>query len=124
MTTLLRIGFSNSNYIHCVKSVQIRSFSGPYFPAFGLNTERYSLSLHIQSECGKIRTTKNSIFGRFSRSDCIYFQIQLWSDTLLDFITSVYKRQSHVWLKHHENQLACMRTILGTIFFLLLVPLQ
>ena len=23
---------------HCVKSVQIRSFSGPYFPAFGLNT--------------------------------------------------------------------------------------
>ena len=31
-------------------------FSGPYFPMFGLNTERYSVSLHIQSECGKIRT--------------------------------------------------------------------
>ena len=27
--------------IHCVKGVHIRSFSGPYFPAFGLNTERY-----------------------------------------------------------------------------------
>ena len=26
---------------HCVKSVLIRSYSGPYFPAFGLNTERY-----------------------------------------------------------------------------------
>ena len=26
---------------HCVKSVHIRSFSGPYFPAFRLNTERY-----------------------------------------------------------------------------------
>ena len=25
--------------IHCVKSVQIRSFSGPCFPLFGLNTE-------------------------------------------------------------------------------------
>ena len=25
---------------HCVKSVGIRSFSGPYFPAFGMNTER------------------------------------------------------------------------------------
>ena len=25
---------------HCVKSVYIRNFSGPYFPAFGLNTER------------------------------------------------------------------------------------
>ena len=43
-------------------------FSGPYFPAFGLNTERYFVSLHIQSECGKIRTRKNSVFGHFSRS--------------------------------------------------------
>ena len=24
-----------------MKSVWIRNFSGPYFPAFGLNTERY-----------------------------------------------------------------------------------
>ena len=32
---------------HCVKSFGIRSFSGPYFPTFGLN---------VQSECGKIRT--------------------------------------------------------------------
>ena len=29
-------------------------FSGLYFPAFGLNTERYSVSLRIQSECRKI----------------------------------------------------------------------
>ena len=28
------------HYVHCVKSVPIRSFSGPYFAAFGLNTER------------------------------------------------------------------------------------
>ena len=28
--------------VDCVKSVCIRSFSSPYFPAFGLNTERYS----------------------------------------------------------------------------------
>ena len=37
---------------HCVKSVCIRSFSGPYFPTFGLNTERYGcgVSLRIQSE--------------------------------------------------------------------------
>ena len=25
---------------HCVKSVRIRSCSGPYFPAFGLNTDQ------------------------------------------------------------------------------------
>ena len=42
--------------IHCVKSDHIRSYSGQYFPAFGLNTGRYSVSLRIQSECGRIRT--------------------------------------------------------------------
>ena len=42
---------------HTVRSVRIRSFSGPYFPAFGL-TERYGVSLRIQFECGKIRTDK------------------------------------------------------------------
>ena len=38
------------------ESVRIRSYSGPYFPAFGLNTERCSVSIRIQSECGKGRT--------------------------------------------------------------------
>ena len=41
---------------HCMKSVRIRSYSGPHFPAFGLNAERYGVSLCIQFECGKIRT--------------------------------------------------------------------
>ena len=41
---------------HCVKSVRNSSYSGPHFPAFGLNMDRYSVSLRIQSECGKIRT--------------------------------------------------------------------
>ena len=41
---------------HSVKSVRIRSYSGPHFPTFGLNTERYSVSLRIQSKCGKMRT--------------------------------------------------------------------
>ena len=41
-----------------MRSILIRSFSGPYFPAFRLNTERYSVSLPIQSEYEKIRTRK------------------------------------------------------------------
>ena len=41
---------------HCAKSVCIRSYSGPHFPAFGLKTERYEVSLRIQSECGKMQT--------------------------------------------------------------------
>ena len=28
---------------HCVKSVQIWSLSGPFFPVFGLNTGKYGL---------------------------------------------------------------------------------
>ena len=41
---------------HCANSSRIRSYSVPYFPKFGLNTERYFVYLRIQSECGKIRT--------------------------------------------------------------------
>ena len=37
-------------YIHCVKSVHIQSYSGPHFLAFGLNAERYSISLCIYSK--------------------------------------------------------------------------
>ena len=57
--------FSSSSYAlisfhhisrECIKSVCIRSYSSPYFPVFGLNTERCSVSLRIQSERGKIRT--------------------------------------------------------------------
>ena len=36
------------------KVSQCGVFSGPYFSLFGLNTERYSVSLRIQSECRKI----------------------------------------------------------------------
>ena len=47
-----------------MRSVGFRSYSGPHFPAFRLNTERYSASLRIQryvvslrvpSECGEMR---------------------------------------------------------------------
>ena len=41
--------------IYCVKSVCIRNYSDSYFPAFGLN-DSDSVSLRIQSECGKILT--------------------------------------------------------------------
>ena len=58
---------------HCIKSACIRSYSGPHFPAFGLNTERYSLSHRIQSECGKIRTRITLNKDTFSRNVCHTF---------------------------------------------------
>ena len=39
-------------------SVQIRSFFGPYFPAFELNMQRDGVSLLIQSNAGKYRPEK------------------------------------------------------------------
>ena len=53
--TVIEVG----NTSHWVKSVRIRSFSGPYFLAFRLNTETYGLSFRIQSKWGKIRTRKS-----------------------------------------------------------------
>ena len=51
--------------------------SGPYFLVFRLNMEIYSVNLRIQSECRKIQTRKNFVFGHFSRSgywqtECLY----------------------------------------------------
>ena len=49
---LLRIKARFINFSHCLKSVLIRSYSGPYFPAFGLNAERYGVSLCISPNAG------------------------------------------------------------------------
>ena len=62
--------------IHCVKTVRVRRFSGPYFPPFVLNTERYSVSLHIQSECGKIRTRKTTNTDNFIQWSQLIFTIK------------------------------------------------
>ena len=48
-----RQSLRKSRNIHCVKSVHIRSYPGPHFPTFGLNTERIN----------------NPEYGHFSRSD-------------------------------------------------------
>ena len=57
MVTVKLVAGITSNR-HSVKSVRMRSFSCPYFPALGLNTERYEVSVSIQSECGKTRIRK------------------------------------------------------------------
>ena len=50
--------------IHCVKSVRIRSYSGPHFPAFGLNTERYGCSVRMRENADE----NNSEYKYFLRS--------------------------------------------------------
>ena len=60
LNVCLRFWILLSIVSHCVGSVRIRSFSGPFFPAFGLNTNR------IQMRENTVK--KNSEFGHFSHS--------------------------------------------------------
>ena len=53
------------------KIVCIRSYSGLYCPAFGPKTERYSVSLRIQSECKKIRTRITTDTDTFHAVRCL-----------------------------------------------------
>ena len=55
----------NISYCHCVKSVQMRSF---FWSVLSRIRTEYAVSLRTQSECGKIRTKKTSVFEHFSRS--------------------------------------------------------
>ena len=79
-----RLCFSSFLYktaLHCVKSVRIWSYSGLHFLALKLNTERYSVALRIQSECGKILTRITSFLSSVN-----FFYIFL-HDTIHYFFT-------------------------------------
>ena len=52
------VPLQKENENRCVKRVRIWRSSGPYFPAFGLNTERNDVSVRTQSECRKTWTKK------------------------------------------------------------------
>ena len=52
---------------YCVKTVRIWSFSGPYFLAFGLNTERYSYLSVFNLNAGKYRPEKLRIRTLFTQ---------------------------------------------------------
>ena len=68
---------------YCVRSVRIWSFSGPYFPTFALNTERYGASFRVQSECGKMRTRKTPNTDIFHAVKSIrVLGLQIWNKLL------------------------------------------
>ena len=64
-------------------------FSGPYFPAFGLSTKRYRVSLCIQSECLKIQTRKTQNTDTFHALDDFLTTWLLHSITQADWSTNV-----------------------------------
>ena len=66
-----------SSHFYYVKIIRIWSFSGPYFPVFGLNTERYAVSVRIQFECRKIRNRKTPNRDTF-QAVFILVKVNLW----------------------------------------------
>ena len=56
---------------HCLKSVCIRSYSGPYFPAFRLNKERYVEHGHFS------RSTQTN---KFYKIRCLRLKIFKWKN--------------------------------------------
>ena len=80
--------------VHCLKSVRIRSFSDPYFPAFGLNTERYSAFLLIQSGYEKTRTRKVPNTDTFHT----VIVVSVWINFLMSgFHKSYILKLTHSW---------------------------
>ena len=78
LLAVLRI-FLEYKYIFSISTAwkvsKYRVFSGLYFSTLELNTDRCEVPLRIQSECGKIRTRKNSVFEHFSRIANYIWQI-------------------------------------------------
>ena len=78
-----------------MKSVRIRSYSGLHIPAFGLNMERYGVSLYIQSKCGKMQTsvTPNTVtFQAVSTLSFTLILMYLYVGIISKFHLSKFKR--------------------------------
>ena len=56
--------------MHCLKSVDIRGYSGPHFPAFGLNTDRYGGTLDDVMQWCKSEICKHLLKELIVRISC------------------------------------------------------
>ena len=77
----------------CVKSIRIRSYSGPHFPAFGLN-------IIFQSECGKILTRINpntymSLISGISQNKMPYYDLSFLKDFLKSYCVKTVRIRSY-----------------------------
>ena len=88
-----------------MKSFRIRSYSGPHFPARGLNTEKYSVPLHIQSECKKMQTRITANTETFYEV-CICNVVTICGSTECCKINLMYFRK---YLKQHIFNIITIR---------------
>ena len=104
---------------NCVKSAQIRSFSGPHFPAFGMNTEIYRVNLRILSECGKRRTEKLRTRTLFKQWNTSNFPISVISSYQGKFeirylnIWGIF--YGHSFVKRFSENTTCKVSVFGVM---------
>ena len=84
---------------HSVKRVRIWSYSSQYFPAFGLNTERYGISLqNISPDSVRMRgntNQNNSEYGHFSFGVWKAKSIVLMKCKIFNLNTKIKDRMRH-----------------------------
>ena len=102
---IISLGLSLININHFVKSVLIRTYSGPHCPAFELNTERYGVSLRIQSEWGKMRTRKTPNTDTFHAVNVISVTEKIVEDLIKVYFIGRKKIgiKFFVWLSENIN---------------------
>ena len=83
-------------YFHWGKYVRIRSFSGPYFPAFELNT--YSIQLRENPD------QRNFEYGQFSRS--------LFTDNIQNLYSRFVFKNRYYKKTLHNNNTRCFICVL------------
>ena len=92
-----------------VKIVRIQSFSGPYFPAFGLNTERYGVKATEETTMINFFFMLCLLFFSFfcrTNQNKRGFKLRAWVGFLVIFLshrketTCLFKRSRLVELKH------------------------
>ena len=96
--------------LHCVISVRIRNYSGPYFSAFVLNTERYGVSLPIQSEYWKMQT-------RITPNTDTFHAVLVFNFSIIsvDFRIMQTKFQKDDHSSIHMKKVSCLYTNLKSV---------
>ena len=116
---LFMLQYSNINN-HCIKSVPIRSYSGPYFHPMGLNTDENN------SECGHFLRSKSPLFFQSSFLPwielCIFEIVAYIFNMPSIWLTMLIGTSFEINLETLRRRITCSTSIHGfAIFFFFVI---
>ena len=98
---------------HCVKSVRIQSYSGPHFPAFGLDAERYGVSTLLKRSFWQRCFPVN--FTKFLKTPFFTEHLR-W--LLLCFQITNHKFRQHNWRYFKDDSVKALNGFVSKCFVL------